>query len=55
MFNPQSLKPLDGRSPSKGRLKADWVGKIISRIGRAAGVVVSPAKGDQKGAISLRH
>jgi Phage integrase family len=41
-FNPQSLQGRLGRKARHGRPDAEWVGKIISRIGEKAGVVVHP-------------
>lgn len=43
VFNPQSLQANVGRQRRHGRPQPDWVGKVISRIGEAANVVVSPA------------
>ena len=45
-FNPASLQRKIGRSVRHGRLKAEWVGRVISRIGEAADVTVDP--GDPK-------
>ena len=42
VFNPVSLQGRIGRSAKPGRLNPDWCGKIITRIGRAANVVVHP-------------
>ena len=43
VFTPMSLEHKRGRSPRHSRPNADWVGKIISRIGKSAGVVVEAA------------
>ena len=43
VFNPASLQPRLGRRVRPSRPNADWVGRIISRIGEKAGVVVEPA------------
>ena len=43
VFDPVSLQTKIGRSSRHGRLDAEWVGKVISRIGKKAGVVVLPA------------
>jgi len=43
VFNPASLQPRLGRRVHPCRPNADWVGRIISRIGEKAGVVVEPA------------
>ena len=48
VFEPGSLQPKFGRRPRHARPDAEWVSKIIARIGQAAGVVVepgNPAKG----------
>jgi len=42
VFRPASLQEKCGRKRRHGRPKADWVGKIVSRIGETAGVVVHP-------------
>ena len=41
-FNPVSLQGRLGRMARHGRPDAEWVGKIITRIGTKAGVVVHP-------------
>lgn len=43
VFNPASLQPRLGRRVHPRRPNANWVGRIISRIGEKAGVVVEPA------------
>jgi len=40
VFNPKSLQSLRGRQPRQQRPSHEWVGKIISRIGKAAGIIV---------------
>ena len=42
IFEPASLQPKLGREPRHDRPAADWVGKIVARIGKAAGVIVEP-------------
>lgn len=42
VFKPVSLQGRLGRKSRHGRPNADWVGKVISRIGKRAGVVVHP-------------
>jgi integrase len=37
-----------GRRARPERPSADWVSKVISRVGKAAGVIVGPAAGDGK-------
>ena len=41
-FNPCSLNTRLGRKASTVRLRHEWVGKVISRIGKRAGVIVAP-------------
>lgn len=43
VFHPMSLQPKLGRGASPYRPTAEWVGRVISRIGRKAGIVVEPA------------
>ena len=43
-FNPVSLHTRIGRTTKNSRLNSEWVGKVITKIGEAAGVVVQPAK-----------
>ena len=43
MFNPESLQTRIGRKPRHGRFDAEWVGKVITRIGKAADVIVEQA------------
>jgi integrase len=40
VFKPASLQTKSGRKPRGTRPNAEWVGKVISRIGEKAGVVV---------------
>jgi integrase len=40
VFEPVSLQTKLGRPVRYGRPDADWVGKVVARIGRAAGVVI---------------
>ena len=42
VFNPDSLNVKFGRQPVVGRPSAEWVGKVITRIGETARVVVTP-------------
>lgn len=55
VFNPQSLQGKKGRSASDSRLSTEWVGKIISRIGERANVVVQPAKQDKPTKYASAH
>jgi integrase len=41
VFNPA---PINGEGWQRGRPNVDWVGKVITRIGELAGVIVVPAK-----------
>jgi integrase len=43
VFNPSSLQLKMGRKPRHARPDAEWVGKVIARIGEEAGVEVEPA------------
>jgi integrase len=47
-FNPMSLQTKLGRCVKQQRPDAEWVGKVISRIGKSAGVIVLPASGNRK-------
>ena len=46
VFNPMPLQRKIGRAIRKERLKAEWVGRVITRIGERADVTVDP--GDPK-------
>ena len=43
VFNPISLQGKYGRRHSQNRVTCFWAGKVVSRIGQAAGCIVSPA------------
>ena len=43
VFNPQSLQTKTGRKVRHQRPDAEWVGKVISRIGKEAKIEVEPA------------
>lgn len=43
VFNPMPLRPSKEGQATAERLEAEWVGKIISRIGRKAIIEVEPA------------
>lgn len=45
VFNPISLQTKLGRKIRHQRPNAEWVGKVVSNIGRTAGVIVRPAVG----------
>ena len=42
IFNPASLQSRWGRPDSATRTETDWVGKVITEIGRKADVIVEP-------------
>jgi integrase len=42
VFNPISLQTKIGRRMRHGRFDAEWIGKVISRIGKKAGIEVKP-------------
>jgi hypothetical protein len=46
LANPMSLQTKLGRSVRYQRPDAEWVGKVVSRIGKQAGIVVQPSKAD---------
>lgn len=43
VFNPKSLQTRLGRRVRHGRFDAEWIGKVISRIGKKSGIMVKPA------------
>ncbi len=55
VVNPMSLQTKLGRGVRHQRPDAEWVGKVISRIGKAAGIVVEPAKGSRKEKFASSH
>lgn len=55
VFNPMSLQTMLGRRVRHQRPDAEWVGKVISRIGEAAGVIVRAAVGDGKPKYASAH
>jgi integrase len=55
VLNPISLQTKLGRGVRHQRPDAEWVGKVISRIGKAAGIVVQPAKGGKKEKYASAH
>ena len=54
-FNPMSLQTKLGRRVRHQRPDAEWIGKVISRIGAAAGVIVRPAVGDRQPKYASAH
>ena len=46
VFNPMSLQTKLGRAVRHQRPGTEWVGKVISRIGKAAGITVRPDSGE---------
>lgn len=55
VFNPMSLQTKLGRRVRHQRPNAEWVGKVISSVGEAAGVIVRPATGDGKPKFASAH
>jgi integrase len=55
VFNPASLQLKLGRRVLHRRPDAEWVGKVISRIGRVAGVILQPAKRGGKPKFASAH
>jgi integrase len=55
VFNPMSLQTMLGRRARFQRTDAEWVGKVITRIGKAAGVIVRPAVGDKPAKYASAH
>jgi integrase len=54
-FNPMSLQVKLGRPVRHQRSDAEWIAKIVSRIGAKAGVIVQPAKGSRKAKFASSH
>lgn len=44
VFNPGTLATRLERTPRFGRATAEWVGRVVTRIGKASGVVVTPGQ-----------
>lgn len=55
VFHPVSLQVKCKRNPRHGRPNAEWVGKIITRIGSKAGVIVQPAKNGKPAKYASAH
>lgn len=55
VVNPMSLQTMLGRSVRQQRADAEWIGKVITRIGKAAGVAVRPAVGDDEAKWASAH
>lgn len=58
VFQPMSLQGLRGRSAKTERLAVDWVKRILSRIGKPAGVVVEPENrrtGGRRGGVGVDY
>ena len=55
VFEPMSLQNRLGRSARHNRLSGEWVGKITTRIGKAAGVIVEPKKGKKPEKYASAH
>jgi len=54
-FDPQSLQSRIGRKVKHQRLDVDWVGRVISKVGKAASVIVQPAKGEKPAKYASAH
>jgi integrase len=54
-FNPLSLQSRVGRRVRHERSNSDWIGKVISKIGEKASVVVLPATGDVPAKFASAH
>ena len=55
VFCPESLQTQKRRKQSEERLGAEWVGKVIGRIGKRANVMVQPAKGGRSAKYASAH
>jgi len=55
VFNPMSLQTKLGRRARGERSDSEWIDKVITRIGKAAGVIVRPALGDWKAKFASAH
>jgi integrase len=53
VFDPQSLQTKAGRKVESRRPDAEWVGKVIARIGKEAGIEVEPA--DPKTGMPIKY
>ncbi len=55
VVNPVSLQIMLGRRVRQQRADAEWIGKVITRIGKAAGIAVRPAVGDDDAKWASAH
>lgn len=55
VFNPISINGKYNRAPKTDRPSAEWVGKIVSRIGEKAGVVTIPARAGEPAKCATAH
>jgi integrase len=55
IFTPLSLQAKSGRRPRHGRPSAEWAGKVISRIGAKAGIVVQAGDGGRPPKYASAH
>ena len=53
--NPLSLEIRIGRKPRYERGTAEWIAKVISRVGKKASVIVTPPKGDKPPRFANAH
>jgi integrase len=54
-FSPLSLQTKVGRKVLQNRVTVGWASKVIVRIGKKAGVIVLPAKGDESPKYASAH
>lgn len=55
VFKPASLQGKCNRKRSSERPTPKWVGKVIGRIGKQAGIIVQPAKGQKPAKFASMH
>jgi integrase len=54
-FNPLSMQRKAGRELSRDRIGVEWVGKVITKIGTKAEIVVTPEQGDRPAKYASAH
>jgi integrase len=54
-FDPLSMQRKAGRELSRDRIGVEWVGKVITKIGTKAKVVVVPKEGERKAKFASAH
>ena len=55
IFNPLSLQKKVGRCLTAQRFDAEWIGKVVSKIGKEAGVEVAPVDGKKPAKYASAH